>query len=310
MLNTLVTLITGSALVLAIPDEDYEAPVSEAVSAVQQRVDGLTGEQLVAELEPLYRSGDASAGELLGELYYFGLNSIERDPAKACAIFEQIASLRPDAAHNLATCYFTGDGGEQDYSRARQWYAHAAEGGWVMARCAYGNMLVRGEGGPVDPEPGLALCLSGAEAGHRDAQTDYGIYLLTGRGIERDPVKARQWLERAAAQDQANATFLLGQIHEKGDGVPLDRAEASEYFARAHALGRPDAAMAAGRAYLFSGYKKEGEDVFVSAALLEKADEWFAIAERSDPEAAQRNQARELREAIAALLREAAGNDE
>lgn len=95
-------------------------------------------------IEALGATGDDSAYELLGEVHSFGVMGVERDRQKACEYFELIGDRRPDGLHNRATCYFDGEGREQDLSKARALYLKAAENGWLQAWCAYGNMLIRG----------------------------------------------------------------------------------------------------------------------------------------------------------------------
>lgn len=177
---------------------------------------------------------------------------------------------------------------------ARELYAAAAQGRWIMAYCAYGNMLVRGQGGPVDAEQGLALCKMTAAAGDADAQTDYGTYLLTGEGVERDPVTARFMLELAGRQGQANAASLLGQIHMRGDGTPVDYATASEWFETAYRAGRADAAYDNAMALARMGFRKEGDDSVVIAEHLSEAISWFEIAAEVDPSEEKRARSLEM----------------
>lgn len=287
-------LVLGEAA-LALPEQTYEPAVSEETRVVMQQAESLGPEGLVARLEQLAAAGDDTAAEFLGEIYGLGVLGVLQNSTKGCDTFESIAMLRPDAAHNFATCFYSGNGRVQDHVAARQWYRRAAEGGWTMARCAFGNMLIRGEGGEAEPEAGYALCLSAAKLGNRDAQADVGSYLVTGQGVARDPVEARIWLDRAATQGQGNAAYLLGQIFMKGDGTPVSEVKAAEWFEKAHAAGRRDAAYQAALAYIRQGFRKTDDQVRVSPALLGKAVEWARTASRDDPDPA-------LRERAAALI--------
>lgn len=289
------------------PSEFYKAEFSQAARDVISDRDATTHEQTLAALEALARDGDVTALELLGEIHMFGLGAIARDSAKACDYFERVGDRRADSLHNLASCYWNGDGRTQDYPRARALYLKAAQAGWRMSFCAYGKMLVLGQGGPVDAQEGLRLCRMTALLGDKDALTDYGTFLLTGTGVERDPVAARFMLEQAAEQKQANAAFLLGQIHTKGDGTPVDHAAAAGWFEKAHDYGHKDAAFQAGTSYLRRGYiQQEGGSLDVSPALLRRARDWFQKALAAEqPGSPRHREITELVPAITTLIEQA-----
>lgn len=280
----------------------YTPEVSEQVQAILLDLDTVEPDELIERLELLASQGDDSAAELLGEIHSFGLFGIVRNRAVACDYFDQVSDLRPDGLHNRATCHFDGEGREQDFEKARVLYRLAAERGWHQAWCAYGNMLIHGQGGTADIPEGLRLCRMAAAAGDRDAQTDLGGYFLMGVGMERDPVAARFMLEQAGNQKQANAAFLLGQIHEKGDGTPVDNAVAGEWFAKAYEWGRPDAAFRAGSTLARRGFRMDGDAMFVNEPLMREAIEWFELAERFDPDADVRAKASEMIESGTRLI--------
>ncbi len=294
-------LILGEAALL-LPDQAYEPHVSEGTQAVMQQAEELGPRQLVARLEALSASGDDTAAEFLGEIFGLGALGVERDPRRACDIFESIAAIRPDAAHNFATCFYTGSGRDLDHISARQWYRKAAEGGWTMARCAFGNMLLRGEGGEPEPETGYALCLSAAQMGNINAQADVGTYLIHGKGVARDAVEARIWLDRAATRGQANAAFLLAQIFQKGDGTPPSETKAAEWYEKAHAAGRKDAAYQAALSYVRQGFRRTGDKADVSPGLLRKAVNWAETASKEDPDPELRKRAADLIPGLETLI--------
>lgn len=268
LIPLLMQLSTASG---SFSEQEYSAAT---IDAIAER-DEADGERLARALERLGEAGDASAYEALGEIFTNGVFGVAADPARGCDYYAKVGDARADALHNLATCYYYGNGRKQDLAKAREIYLKAAEKGWRMSFCAYGNMLVRGEGGPVEAAEGIRLCRMTAALGDADAQTDYGTYLLTGTGIERDPVAARFMLEQAGAQGQRNAAFLLGQIHTKGDGTPADDKLASEWFARAYEYGRPDAAFEAAKSFLRRGYtSKENGGATLDPALLRQGLEW------------------------------------
>lgn len=288
----------------AVPDEFFEQEYSIATAEALSRPDQTELETITEVLEQLAEQGDDSAYEALGELYAYGGLGIAVDPERGCDYFEAAGEKRQDALHNLATCYYNGNGRTQDLSRARELYVEAAEAGWRMSYCAYGNMLVKGEGGPVDAEEGIRLCRMTAVLGDADAQTDYGGYLLTGNGVERDPVAARFMLEQAGVQEQSNAAFLLGQIHTRGDGTPVDHRLAGEWFANSYEWGRRDAAFQAALTYMRRGYTQNDDGTAsVRPDLLSEAKVWLVkAAEAARPGSEQYLEATQLIDNLDQLL--------
>ena len=282
---------------------------SAATLQVIETLDPAEPQSSIASLEELGEAGDASALEALGELFGKGVSGIARDPDRACDYFEQVEAERGDTQHNIATCYYDGVGRPRDHVRARLHYRRAIAAGYTQARCALGNMLIRGQGGDIDVARVMALCREAAEAGIADAQADVGTYLLIGEHIERDPVAARSWLEQAGEQGQPNASYLLGQIYHKGDGVERDLDRAQSWFERAHASGRPDAAFQIFRMLFQRGYVSDAKRARIDPGVLEEAIEWARIAAETEPDPAHRKLAREAPEAIGRILAAARATD-
>lgn len=282
--------------------EFYQPESSEAVLAVWQEYGGDNPKATLEGLESLATQGDEAAIALLGEIYSFGLIGVARDRKRACDLFEQVQSDRPDVLHQVATCYYDNIGRNRDLEKSRSLYARAAEGRFRQSLCAYGNMLIRGEGGPKNEVQGLELCKEAAIAGDRQAQTDYGGYLLMGVGVEPDPVSARFILQQAAEQEQANVAFLLGQIHTKGDGTAVDHKLATEWFEKAYEYGRPDAAFQAAMSHTRQGFQQDGEQISGNPELLRKAVTWFEVAAERDPDASRRANAGKMIENVSVLI--------
>lgn len=267
--------------------------VSPAVQALAIKYGEAGGQQAEQELQTLLSKGDRTAAALLGELLMFQGRAGGRDFARSCA-YSEAAGRHASALHNLATCYFKGEGRPRDLKRARDLYGQAADMGFAKAACALGNMLTAGTGGPADPQRGVELCKRAADTGLPDAQTDYGGYLLTNRYIAKDAVAARRYLSLAAAQGQRNAAFLLGQIYWKGDGTDKDIAEAAKWWLVAYKGGRMDAAGLLGRAALAEILPGLQDKRPVRVSALKEAEHWFGIAAEKDPDPEQRRKATEM----------------
>jgi TPR repeat protein len=211
--------------------------------------------------------------------------------AAYCDSLERLGQRNEVQLHDLATCFFRGQGRPRDYVRARQYYAQAIQSGFPRSMCALGNMMIDGLGGARDVAGGLALCRRAADAGEAEAQTDLGTYLLAGEVMPRNVVEARRWLASAAAQGQANAAFLLGQIYWNGDGIAKDNAQAARWWRVSHEGGRADAAYLLAREAFVRLTRGLARPQDADPAVIEEALRWFDLAARTDPTPANRQDA-------------------
>ncbi|MGZ8997579.1 MAG: tetratricopeptide repeat protein [Allosphingosinicella sp.] len=280
------------AATAAAPPLSSDVEVSDAVIALSVRYGRDFPPEALKELEALQVAGDRTAAALLGELYML--------TARGCDYSEK-AGRHASALHNLATCYFLGKGRPRDPVKARALYGQASEIGFAKAACAFGNMLIEGQGGDADVARGLDLCRQAADAGEPDAQTDYGGYLLTNRHMPKDAVRARHYLRLAADRKQANAAFLLGHIYWNGDGIEQDRVKAAQWWTIAHEGGRRDAAHHIGREAIGRLRAAHDQGKPISDAILEDAEKWMRIAAETDPDPGKRANATQQLGTIAAL---------
>ena len=294
ILQSLFLPVVLPILVLGSQAEPLIA-ITEEVQELLDARESLGKKVLLDSLDELGRAGDDSALELLGEIYDGALFGVEKNAAQACSYYERVQQIRADTLHNLATCYFIGDGRPKDHIRARILYKQAADLGYPKAKCAYGNMLIEAQGGDIDIDQGLALCRNAAEAGVADAQADLGGYYLLGKVIEKDAVEARKWFSAAAGQNHANASFVLAQIYWNGDGVDKDREKAEEWWEISYQAGRIDASFHLGRA---NGAKMfiytDGKITAIDLKKMRAAREWFELALTNAYRAEQRAEAEKM----------------
>ncbi len=239
------------------------------------------------------------------------MGGVQRDRPKSCGHFRFAREARPSAAHNYGQCLWKGAYGERDFSEARIWYGRGADGGFLQAMCALGNMLIKGEGGSAEPERGVALCRRAAEAGDPNAQADMGDHYGGGRGVPQDHAMARQWYERAAAQRQRNAAFQRGVLDWNGLGGPVDLVSASRWLEQAYGAGRRDAAKLVGRSAFIRAAPNAPRGP-VDVILLAQAKHWYEIAVVEDPEPEARAQSAVMLAQISgyeALARQQAGGE-
>ena len=110
------------------------------------------------------------------------------------------------AQYNLGVMYHQGEGVEQDYSKARDWYEKAAK------------------------------------QGDANAQYNLGAMYHQGQGVKQDYSKAREWYEKAAKQGDAEAQCNLGAMYEFGMGVEQQSDSAAmRWYGKAAAQGHEKA---------------------------------------------------------------------
>ena len=172
------------------------------------------------------------------------------------------------AADNLGRMY-SGECGNPDYDKAREWWLKAAELGDGGACNGLGILYSRGMGVTPDIAQAVEWFRRGAERGNANAQHSLGWAYLHGQGVPVDFAQAERWLRSAASQDTAAAFCNLGMMYFEGNGVPQSDQEAVRLFQRSAELGEPQCQFNLGVAY------RDGKTVprdFVSAYV------WFSIA--------------------------------
>ena len=90
--------------------------------------------------------------------------------------------------------YFSGEGVQQDYKQAFEWFKKAAEQGNV------------------------------------EAQNWVGVMYGKGKGTSRDEQTAVYWYLKAAEQGNPKAAFNLGVRYSEGHGVSVDHSESDHWF--------------------------------------------------------------------------------
>lgn len=177
------------------------------------------------------------------------------------------------AQYLTGVCYEGGNGVEQDYSKAAEYYMIAAKRGLAIAQYRLGLLYYHGRGVAKDlleaeswfmkaaekNEEGahyyLGLCYYGREV-YKDAlinlkiASDQGIkeaqYLLgtlyeNGLGTPQDFREAFRWYQMSAEQDMAEACYKTGLCYEYGAGVEKAYDISLKWYWQAHQLGHQKA---------------------------------------------------------------------
>ncbi len=128
-------------------------------------------------------------------------------------------------------------GGGESWSDLKELQQAAAKGN-PKAEAQLGELLLRGEGLPVDGTRGVALLEKAARAGQSAAAFRVGMLLANGEsGVAKDPARALDYFRAAAAGGEAEAFYNLGVAHSTGRGVKRSYGEALGWFILARERG-------------------------------------------------------------------------
>jgi hypothetical protein len=121
------------------------------------------------------------------------------------------------AQADLGKSYNRGQGVEQSYEKAIEYYALAIQNGDPNAMFGLAFMYAHGEGVTKSIEKAIDLCTHAADQGHANAQCNLGVFYIKGEGVDQSNELAREWWIKAAVQDQERALKNL-QILDKEEG--------------------------------------------------------------------------------------------
>lgn len=147
------------------------------------------------------------------------------DPHEVMTLLRSSASQgNYKAMSNLGIIYYFGDLGEQNYSKAFEFFKNAAE--------------------------------------YHDVTAYYylGLSYQNGHGTDIDQVKGAEYISKAAQLNMSHAQFALAEAYETGLGVQQDLYEAVHWYAHAANAGLEEAAEAFNRLYYSIEFVDENGD--------------------------------------------------
>ena len=148
--------------------------------------------------------------------------------------------------HNLADCYFWGNGVQQSYDKA---YEIFQKGTKESSICLYrlAMMTRNGQGCTKNVVKGIEMLKEAADNGVGRARYQIGVDYYTGEDIGRNYANAVKYLQLALT-DKYLLEDARGDIYKKlstcyrfGRGVAIDIPKADEYLSEAAKYGNPDA---------------------------------------------------------------------
>lgn len=161
----------------------------------------------------------------------------------------------PRSQLELARRYLQGDGIEQDFAEASEWFREAAIQGVANAQYNLAVLYERGLGVTKDDVRALLWYHSAAEQSHPLAQYNLGNFYLQGRGIPLSYGEAVRWFRAASRQGVSKATYNLAVLTEDGLGVPRDKNKALALYEKAAEAGHHEAASRLGLLKNLTGAK-------------------------------------------------------
>lgn len=99
--------------------------------------------------------------------------------------------------------------------------------------CSFGQMAFDGDGVEQDYVAAANWFRIAAEQGHSTAQHNLALMYENGQGVPQDYSEAAKWYHMAAEQGNPGSHNNLGSLYEAGDGVTQDYAVALEWYRRA-----------------------------------------------------------------------------
>lgn len=274
--------------------------VADAVSEAMQAQNTGDLAKASAIFQRLMEQREPIGFVMQGLMYWTGAGS-QRDPGRACELFEQGAALDDGLASALVgECYMMGQGRARDQIVARRWFEKAVQQGEIKAKCSIGRQLMDGLGTERDERRGMALCLEAAAANDADSQAIVGDRYFKAKAYG----EAFSWLSKAAANNQTEAQIMLGQMYWKGQGTKADLEAAGRLFKSAAEIGHPEAARHVADYYFWHAVARIKERK-IALAPAREALRWYELAGRVDRHDEHRREAQDQVEYLRPMIRRA-----
>lgn len=181
------------------------------------------------------------AGAGLQDRYQEGIQYLHlNDYKKAYGILKPLAQQGHARSQvQIGHLYYSGQGVDRNYRRARHWYKRAADQGDVEAQFHLAKMYFEGRGVPQDYRTAWNWFLKAAERGYAPAQYRLGLMYELSQGVPQDYREAALWYLKAAKQGMSQAQFMLADLYYKGQGVQRDIPMAYKWVSLAVSTTEP-----------------------------------------------------------------------
>ena len=165
------------------------------------------------ELSRKADGGDAVAQYQMGRICETG-NGVEQNYGKAFEYYSKAAAQGLAAGqYALGFCYSEGRGVAQDYGQAVQWYMKAAAQGEAAAQYALGSCYYSGKGVAQDYGQAAKLYMKAAAQGLHVAQFSLAGCYQDGKGMAKNMQRAVYWYQKASENGFDQAEAMLGNLY-------------------------------------------------------------------------------------------------
>ena len=130
-----------------------------------------------------------------------------------------------EAQNMVGYMYRWGQGVEQDFEKAREWYRRSADQGNATAQSNLGLVYRYGLGVPQDYQQAFHWFLRAAEQGNAAGQNHLGLMYFKGEGVPQDYVQSYKWAYLAAEQGLEPAIQALPMLEEVMSPAQIQEAE-------------------------------------------------------------------------------------
>lgn len=241
-----------------IQAQDFYVDWTDAYKAAREL---LVGTEEVAQdfdmarirLEQEAEMGNVLAVYDLGRIYALGLGvEMNQDNAddyykKAFAGFQKVESNKAwkYTEYRIGKMHAAGQGTDQDYQKAAEWFQVSAEKKYKYAQYSLGTLYHRGQGVEQDLYKAFELYLKSAKQGFPYADFEVAKMYRDGIGTDKDETKSRQYFQRAFKGFESleqtgkddKIQYRLGWMLQNGVGAEQDLIRAKDYYQKSAKMG-------------------------------------------------------------------------
>ncbi len=138
---------------------------------------------------------------------------------------------------NLAVSYVHGEGVEQSFEKAVEYYQKASELGHKNAMFNLALRYTRGEGVEQSFEKAIEYYQKASELGHENAMFNLAVSYERGEGVEQSFEKAVEYYQKASELRHKNAMFNLALLFRRGVGCEKNQTKSEELFQNVYDMG-------------------------------------------------------------------------
>jgi hypothetical protein len=167
---------------------------------------------------------------VLAQIVATPLHAVSRD---INSLLDDAEKGNPKAQFDAGVVYETGLQGDQEFSKAAEWYEKAAAQGYGPAQVSLGYLYQTGKGVPPDPAKAADYYRKAAAAGDVSGQFHLAVSYINGIGVPRDGRQAAEWMFKAAEAGDQQAQLMFATMLQTGTGIKRNEFAARRWYDKA-----------------------------------------------------------------------------